>query len=153
MVEWLIRNRLRFHGSMRKLILLSLAIAAMPVVLKVACKNSGGEWATQRHLADYGDILQAASVIWHRPQWYEGPGGSREYIRVMLGKLGDRLTLHLNAPVQHVISYDSGVKIQLAGSVQTFDQVIFACHSSQALAVLEDCPRRTRRAGRNWLAA
>ena len=66
------------------------------------------------------------------------PGGSREYIRVILAKLGDRLTLHLNAPVQQVIRYDSGVKIQLAGSVQTFDQVIFACHSSQALALLED---------------
>ena len=73
-----------------------------------------------------------------RPQWYVVPGGSREYIRVILAKLGDRLTLHLNAPVQQVIRYDSGVKIQLAGSVQTFDQVIFACHSSQALALLED---------------
>lgn len=76
--------------------------------------------------------------IWHRPQWYVVPGGSREYIRVMLAKLGDRLKLHLNSPVQQVIRYDSGVKIQLAGSIQTFDQVIFACHSSQALAVLED---------------
>ena len=28
---------------MRKLILLSLAIAAVPVVLKVSCKNSGGD--------------------------------------------------------------------------------------------------------------
>lgn len=76
--------------------------------------------------------------IWHRPQWYVVPGGSREYIRVMLAKLGERLALHLNAPVQQVIRHDSGVKIQLAGSVQTFDQVIFACHSSQALVVLGD---------------
>lgn len=76
--------------------------------------------------------------ITHRPQWYVVPGGSREYIRAMLAQLGDRLTLRLNAPVQQVVRYDSGVKILLETSVQTFDQVIFACHSGQALALLEE---------------
>lgn len=76
--------------------------------------------------------------ITQRPQWYVVPGGSREYIRALLAQLGDRLTLHLNAPVQQVIRYDSGVKIQLANSSHTFDQVIFACHSGQALAMLDD---------------
>lgn len=75
--------------------------------------------------------------ITDRPQWYVVPGGSREYIRAMLSRLGERLTLHLNAPVQQVIREDSGVKIQLATAEYTFDQVIFACHSTQALAMLE----------------
>ncbi|HDG1691872.1 TPA: FAD-dependent oxidoreductase [Kluyvera georgiana] len=73
-----------------------------------------------------------------RPQWYVVPGGSREYIRAMLDQLGDRLTLRLNAPVQQVIRYDGGVKIQLEDAVHAFDQVIFACHSRQALAMLEE---------------
>ncbi|WP_447879033.1 NAD(P)/FAD-dependent oxidoreductase [Serratia fonticola] len=74
--------------------------------------------------------------VTHRPQWYVVRGGSREYVRAILTQLGDRLTLHLNAPVQQVIRHNGGVEIQLAQSNHTFDQVIFACHSSQALAML-----------------
>ncbi|HFV9292285.1 TPA: NAD(P)/FAD-dependent oxidoreductase [Serratia fonticola] len=74
--------------------------------------------------------------VTHRPQWYVVRGGSREYVRAILTQLGDRLTLHLNAPVQQVIRHNDGVEIQLAQSSHTFDQVIFACHSSQALAML-----------------
>lgn len=76
--------------------------------------------------------------IAHRPQWYVVPGGSREYIRAMLAQLGDRLTLHLNAPVQKVMRHDGSVQIQLEESSYTFDQVIFACHSAQALAMLDE---------------
>lgn len=76
--------------------------------------------------------------ITQRPQWYVVPGGSREYIRAMLAKLGDRLSLHLNAPAQQVIRFDGGVKIELENASHTFDQVIFACHSAQALAMLAD---------------
>ncbi|HHQ6579177.1 TPA: NAD(P)/FAD-dependent oxidoreductase [Serratia fonticola] len=76
--------------------------------------------------------------VTQRPQWYVVPGGSREYVRAILTQLGDRLTLHLNAPVQQVTRHNGGVEIQLAQSSHTFDQVIFACHSSQALAMLAD---------------
>lgn len=76
--------------------------------------------------------------VTRRPQWYVVPGGSREYVRAILTQLGDRLTLHLNAPVQQVTRHNGGVEIQLAQSSHTFDQVIFACHSSQALAMLAD---------------
>ncbi|MDK2375511.1 NAD(P)/FAD-dependent oxidoreductase [Serratia fonticola] len=76
--------------------------------------------------------------VTQRPQWYVVPGGSREYVRAILTQLGDRLTLHLNAPVQQVTRHNGGVEIQLAQSSHTFDQVIFACHSSQTLAMLAD---------------
>ncbi len=76
--------------------------------------------------------------VTQRPQWYVVPGGSREYVRAILTQLGDRLTLHLNAPVQQVTRHNGGVEIQLAQSSHTFDRVIFACHSSQALAMLAD---------------
>lgn len=76
--------------------------------------------------------------VTHRPQWYVVPGGSREYIRAILAQLGERLTLRLNAPVQRVIRHDAGVDIQLADATHSFDQVIFACHSAQALAMLAE---------------
>jgi len=75
--------------------------------------------------------------ITHRPQWYVVPGGSREYVRAILAQLGDSLTLHLNSPVKQVIRHSEGVEVRLAESTYAFDQVIFACHSTQALAMLE----------------
>lgn len=74
--------------------------------------------------------------ITHRPQWYVVPGGSREYVRALVTQLGTRLTLRTDAPVQKVIRHPNQVDIELADGTHTFDQVIFACHSRQALALL-----------------
>nr|WP_314522535.1 FAD-dependent oxidoreductase [uncultured Lelliottia sp.] len=74
--------------------------------------------------------------ITHRPQWYVVPGGSREYVRALVTQLGTRLTLRTDAPVQKVIRHPHQVDIELADGTHTFDQVIFACHSRQALALL-----------------
>ncbi len=76
--------------------------------------------------------------IRQRPQWYVVPGGSREYVRALLARSGDRLRLRLNAPVQNVIRHQDGVTLQLASGEQHFDQAIFACHSAEALAMLAD---------------
>ncbi|MGY5956405.1 FAD-dependent oxidoreductase [Kosakonia sp. BK9b] len=73
-----------------------------------------------------------------RPQWYVVPGGSREYTRALLAKLGDRLTLHLDSPVHQVVRHQDSVTLQLANAHHTFDQVIFACHSAQALQLLAE---------------
>ena len=75
--------------------------------------------------------------ITQRPQWYVVPGGSREYVRAIQAQLGNRLTLHLDSPVEQVIRHSDGVEVKLAESAYAFDQVIFACHSAQALAMLE----------------
>jgi len=75
--------------------------------------------------------------IINRPQWYVVPGGSREYVRAILAQLSDNLTLHVNAPVTQVIRNQDGVEVRLADSTHSFDHVIFACHSAQALAMLE----------------
>ena len=75
-----------------------------------------------------------------RPQWYVVPGGSREYVRALLARLGDRLDLRLNAPVQQVDRHPAGVILRLASGEAHFDQVIFACHSAQALAMLDVDP-------------
>lgn len=79
-----------------------------------------------------------------RPQWYVVPGGSREYLRAMLAQLGDRLTLRLNAPVERVVRDDRQVTVHWPGGAQSFDQVIFACHSAQALAMLDEATAAER---------
>ncbi|MCS5874296.1 FAD-dependent oxidoreductase [Klebsiella pneumoniae subsp. pneumoniae] len=55
-----------------------------------------------------------------RPQWYVVPGGSREYVRALLARLGDRLDLRLNAPVQQVDRHPAGVTLRLASGGGAF---------------------------------
>ncbi|WP_261641609.1 NAD(P)/FAD-dependent oxidoreductase [Erwinia mallotivora] len=73
-----------------------------------------------------------------RPQWYVIPGGSREYIRRLMALIGDQLTVHLNTPVLRVERHAEGVTLHSAAGSETFDQVIFACHSDQTLNLLSD---------------
>ncbi|KAB7897808.1 FAD-dependent oxidoreductase [Rouxiella sp. S1S-2] len=73
----------------------------------------------------------------HRPQWMVVPGGSREYIRRMQQLLPASVQLLTNTPVNSVIRREGSVTIQSTQGSETFDQVIFACHSDQALAMLQ----------------
>jgi predicted NAD/FAD-binding protein len=85
-------------------------------------------------------VSSKTTVCWISPIARSGTWcrAAREYIRAMLDKLGDRLTLHLNSPVQRVSRHEDGVTLQLENGSHTFDQVIFACHSASALAMLDD---------------
>lgn len=76
--------------------------------------------------------------ITDRPQWSVIKGGSRSYVQKMLEQCGDE-GIRLNSPVQSVRRFTDRVEITLlSGQVEVFDQVIFACHSDQALALLGD---------------
>lgn len=76
--------------------------------------------------------------ITDRPQWSVIKGGSRSYVQKMLEQCGDE-GIRLNSPVQLVRRFADRVEISLPdGQVEVFDQVIFACHSDQALALLAD---------------
>ncbi len=73
-----------------------------------------------------------------RPQWAVIKGGSREYVKAMLARCGSD-GIRLNSPVARVRRFDESVEIALAdGSTEHFDQVVFACHSDQALKMLAD---------------
>nr|WP_086937439.1 FAD-dependent oxidoreductase [Thaumasiovibrio occultus] len=74
--------------------------------------------------------------IKNRPQWYVIPGGSREYIRKIEPMLSP--FVNLNCPVKEVRRSSEGVEVVTPSGIQFFDQVIFACHSDQALAMLAD---------------
>ncbi len=72
-----------------------------------------------------------------RPQWLTVTGGSREYVRALLRPLRDRL--QLDTPVEWVERHPDRVVVKARGRpAAEYDQVIMACHSDQALALLRD---------------
>jgi predicted NAD/FAD-binding protein len=71
-----------------------------------------------------------------RPAWQAVRGGSREYVRALLAST--RLDLRLSTPVASVRRLPEEVRVRTArGEVEAFDYVFLACHSDQALRVLE----------------
>jgi uncharacterized protein len=71
-----------------------------------------------------------------RPQWKAIRGGSREYARKLTALYRHRI--RTRTPVQTVKRTRDDVMIRTArGEVERFDYVIFACHSDQALAMLD----------------
>ncbi len=72
-----------------------------------------------------------------RPQWRVLKGGSSSYLPKLTQGIEDNI--HLNSSIESVLRSSDGVKLAFSdGSVQEFDEVIFACHSDQALALLSD---------------
>lgn len=69
-----------------------------------------------------------------RPTWFVIRGGSREYVRPLVR--GFREQIRLNTPVRSVERFDQHVEVRTTDSSEQFDEVIFACHSDQALRIL-----------------
>jgi len=74
--------------------------------------------------------------IWNRPQWRVVQGGSREYVQKLTSPYIDRI--RLKCPVQEVTRNGDEVHVRHVQGTDTFDEVIFACHSDQALRMLTD---------------
>ena len=73
----------------------------------------------------------------HRPEWQVVKFGSREYMRKLSAPLANRI--RLNTAVTAVRRDAAGVTVSTAlGSVERFDHVFIACHSDQALRLLQD---------------
>jgi predicted NAD/FAD-binding protein len=78
--------------------------------------------------------------ILDRPQWRTVVGGARTYVQRIVAELDD---VRLSMPVRRVRRYASHVEIDTpAKPSERFDQVVFACHSNQALALLADATRQ-----------
>jgi len=86
------------------------------------------------HFFNHHGLLDLAQ----RPQWFVIPGGSREYIRRLMQLIGEKIAVYLNTPVTRVLRDESGVTLESARGSERYDQVIFACHSDQALQLLDD---------------
>ncbi len=72
-----------------------------------------------------------------RPAWHTVVGGSREYVRRMLAKIPQA---RLQSPVRAVrrASDGPGALVTTDGMTERFDEVVLACHTDQALALLAD---------------
>lgn len=70
-----------------------------------------------------------------QPQWYTVTGGSKEYVTRLTE--GFRERIKINCGVVRVERTASGVLVtDTQGQTVEYDQVIFACHADQALALL-----------------
>ncbi|CAG9000391.1 MAG: hypothetical protein CENE_02386 [Candidatus Celerinatantimonas neptuna] len=73
--------------------------------------------------------------IMNRPQWYVIPGGSKQYIAPLLAECADKI--RLNTRIISIERSDEGVTLTSQDHWQwQGDEVIFACHSEQALDIL-----------------
>ena len=72
-----------------------------------------------------------------RPQWYSICAGSRSYIAPLSQPFAERI--RLSSAVSQVVRSDAGVALTTSqGEEHTFDQLVLATHSDQALALLSD---------------
>lgn len=71
--------------------------------------------------------------VFDRPMWRTVQGGSRTYVNKITAQLSD---VRLACPVRAVNRLGDTLQVQHDGGSEDFDQVIMACHSDQALALL-----------------
>jgi predicted NAD/FAD-binding protein len=72
-----------------------------------------------------------------RPVWRVIKGGSREYVKKLVA--GHRDRIRLDTPVRRVIRHSGGVEIITdRHGGEWYDAVFLACHSDQALAMLDE---------------
>ena len=80
--------------------------------------------------------------ITDRPQWYVIPNGSRSYIQPLIKRFEQNIKL--NSDIEKVTRKNNKVQLYFKGSevnvpiIEEFDELVFACHSDQALALLAD---------------
>ena len=120
-------------------------------------ENKFGEWFSNGYLLPMGSAIWSMGIvemldfpleffvkffinhglldIVDRPQWYTIEGGSRNYIAKLTS--GFEYKIKLNHGVKLVKRSVDGVElIFMDNSTAKFDQVVFACHSNQALEML-----------------
>lgn len=78
-----------------------------------------------------------------QPQWFTVKGGSREYVSRVSASF--QHNVRLNCGAARVFRTKAGVELLDAqGGRETFDAVIFACHSDQALAIIDQPSEQER---------
>lgn len=78
-----------------------------------------------------------------RPQWYVIPKGSRNYIEPLTRSFKEHI--HVNIDIAFVTRENGKAQIHFNDkTMQEFDDVVFACHSDQALALLQDPTEQER---------
>lgn len=71
-----------------------------------------------------------------RPQWYVVRGGSQRYVDALIAQLPR--APRLGSPVHGIRRESTAVTVRSDVGTEHYDAVVLACHSDQALALLED---------------
>ena len=71
-----------------------------------------------------------------RPQWRVVRGGSRRYVEAMVARWD--VQVRLSSPVRGIVRDARGVTVRSDAGSECFDQIVLACHSDQALRMLDD---------------
>jgi predicted NAD/FAD-binding protein len=77
----------------------------------------------------------------NRPQWYTLTNKSIDYVETLEKLLQPNCNIIKNAAIKSITRANDGVSIQCAGATSTkshFDEVIFACHPTEILPLLQD---------------
>lgn len=75
-----------------------------------------------------------------RPEWRVVRGGSASYVKALRARW--HVHERLNTPVHAVCRDTHGIVLCTAAGSERFDQIVLACHSDQALALLADADER-----------
>lgn len=76
--------------------------------------------------------------ITDRPQWLTVDGGSREYVNRIVSAISSRGGEFIREPVTSVSRRNGCADVVSGNSTKTYDHVIFATHSDQALELISD---------------
>jgi predicted NAD/FAD-binding protein len=76
------------------------------------------------------------NTIWDQPQWRTIAGGSRSYVEPLVRPFKDRI--RLGCPVSSIRRHEDHVEIDSRAGLESFDEVVIATHSDQALELLAD---------------
>lgn len=108
----------------------------LPLVSAVWSKGPGG--AAQMPAAYVLRFMANHGMLgFRRLKWRTVEGGSREYVRAIVKRLGT--SVRVRTPVSAVERHPSGAHIRLEnGEVHDMDAVVIATHADQALALLAD---------------
>ena len=69
----------------------------------------------------------------NQPQWYTVEGGSKEYVKLLCADFKDRI--FLNSEIKKIKKLPNN-KLEVLGEI--YDKVVLACHSNQALNLIDD---------------
>lgn len=156
--------RPRFHGMVRDIMRFYRQAPALLESLDdrttlgqwLECSDFGEMFATRHMLpmasalwsAPVGDVMDfpmkhllafmdnhAMLTLSERPPWETVVGGSRSYVEAA-GRCSARFAT--GTPVRGVQRHDGGARVRTDREAVDFDAVVMACHSDQALSILDD---------------
>ena len=84
-----------------------------------------------------------------RPRWRTVSGGSRAYVERLVAGFGDRI--NRRSPVMRIDREPDGVVVHTPQGAASFDQVVIATHSDQALRILGNSATGTERQLLSWI--